>query len=260
MIKPLTIWIIALGLLSCNNSNYTPDSDYHFIFFPRECKVVFADNAQFQVFDEGSQWEYRSYDTINNSQVNAGSYVLFLTTSNTSLIPEEIQLKSYNPIQIPRYELWRHMRDNRIDEPNAEIERQIRESYNRVYKKESVWVGLPIEMDYRFNEVKKITISCNAQLFEQPGGSSLNQFFKMRHPAYVFTSPDQMVVGYGSDVPEYITIDNYLNYNPLIHPGLYLYLTYTPPEAPLETRFIVEMDMANGDILRDTTEIVRLLP
>ena len=260
MIKTVIILIAVVLLFSCNGSDVITYSDYSFNFYPRECNVIFADNACFQVFDEGTEWEYLTFDTIANGEVNAANYFLLLTTSNTPAFPEGISLENYNPITTPRYETWRNAENDLTDQPNPEIERQISESYNRVYKKESEWAGLPIEMDYRLTEVKKITISSSTQLFEKPTGSSLNQFFKLRHPAFIFTAPNRMVVGYESDVPEFLSIDKYLSYNPLIHPGLYFYLTNIPTEAPIKTHFIVQLEMADGNILTKTTEVVNLLP
>jgi hypothetical protein len=245
---------------SCNDDQSKTYSKHSFIFFPRESSVIEAVNAQREVTDKETQWESYRHDTITGNSVKSSNYILFLTTSNTDVVPEHISASGYNPVKTPKYELLQHLDDALTDSPNLNIERQIKESYNKAYKVESEWAPPPVRKDYRLTEVKSIDIRSTETVFGNKAGTSLNHFFLITHPSYIFSAPDQMVFGFESEADADLSIDKYLSYHPLAHAGLYLYLTSTPTEAPLETRFIVEMEMEGGTILRDTTDVVNLLP
>lgn len=241
--------------MACTKDEPKSSSSYSFIFYPRECSKIFVDNAQARTLEVGTEWEHQEYDTISNNTVIASNYILPITTSNTDVVP---QVSDYNPIKTPRYELLWDLEDNFTDLPNDDIEQQLSTSYNKAHKVEGEWSPPPLNLDYRTTEIKSINIYSTTALFGLSKGSLLNDFFKMVHPAYIFSAPNQMIYGFEYENTDDITIDKFISYNPIALPSMYLKFASIPQELPIETQFIVEIEIAGGEKLRDTTGVMQL--
>ncbi len=153
--------------------------------------------------------------------------------------------------------------DDYLTEKDLNMEQQIEQYLTREDKTSSYSASyytnlVPVE--YRLMEVKNIEISATTVLFGRNLGQSLNdkiEFFSTPpYHSFLFTYDKQLI----GSIQQGWSLEKYLNHRPIASASLYLRFTATPAEAPLETQFVVEMEMANGDILRDTTETVNLLP
>jgi hypothetical protein len=142
------------------------------------------------------------------------------------------------------------------------MEQQIRTflKQNKSLKSASLDYTNLVRVEYRKGEVKSLKIASTATIFDIEAGKSLNNkieiFGTPVYHSFLFTHDKQLI----GSVERGWSIDKYLSYRPIASADIYFRFTSTPPEAPLETRFIVEMEMEGGTILRDTTDVVNLLP
>ncbi|MFV0268153.1 MAG: hypothetical protein ACK5HT_13590 [Draconibacterium sp.] len=117
-----------------------------------------------------------------------------------------------------------------------------------------------VDVEYRKEELVNIKISSTTKVFDTDAGSSLNNYIEIFgtpvYQSFMFSYNKQLI----GSIERGWSLEQYLAYRPIASAFLYLRFTSVPLEAPIETRFAIEMEMAGGEILRDTTETVTLLP
>nr|WP_319572947.1 hypothetical protein [uncultured Draconibacterium sp.] len=249
--------LCCLGL-SCERDEEDVIGGTVYEFIPRECKYIKAEHAYVKDNGETPSGD-RSYSVealTGEKKVKNSNYVLFLLTSNHSFpnIPE-----NYDYVNLPHYE-QETGDDLLIDEHDYEMERQI-EAFlkrDRTLKSSSLLYTNLVDIEYRLTGVKNLNIySTSSLLYNNPQGTNLNEHIKITGVSngFVFDQNKQLIDLTNKDMG----LEQYLGYSPIASAFMYLRFTSVPPEAPVETRFVIEMEMTGGEILRDTTETVTLL-
>jgi hypothetical protein len=244
----LVLIIIVFG--SCNwDGNSDSYIKHSFIFYPRKCNVVFAENFSYWLSEEGTQYEWYEYENLESNAVKANEYLMRIITSNLDTVFSS--------------GIYYYLEDSLIDEHDTEIEKVIADNFDQVFQQSSgEWTLPPVKMDYRLDEVKDLSITSVVPLFNKPANSVLNQHFEITSfsPDFIVSSSKQLRMGFNEQLLNRINLAEYLSYQPLAAPCMYLVLKSVPPEVPVETRFIIEIETNDGKIISDTTEVINLLP
>ncbi len=256
MKKTICYLLFATAFFACKDDeeNWTENTAYKFM--PRQCEAVQIKNMQ--IFYDGEAPNGESIFGVEvlpqNKSAKINDYFILLVNSNRDF--QEIP-NDYDLINTPIGFLFS---DTVTDKHDYDMEQQIEAFLRR--NKEPVSSSLEytslINIEYRLTELKDMSIYSTTSLFSMPAGAKLNEYVKIKgvNNGCFFDSRKQLI----SAINKELRLEQYLSYNPIASAFMELQFTSTPAEAPLETQFVVEMEMANGDILRDTTETVNLLP
>ncbi len=250
--KALPLFVLIFFLLSCNNDETPPLEKIDFIYKPRTS--LYTNVSHYFRTDVGEQTGASELDNsyviepLTSKSISVTNYLVAIETS--SFNKEITASAGFNP-------------DDYLTDADLNMEQQIERYLEQEKSKNLSSARLRatlVDVEYRKEEVENIKISATTNLFETEAGESLNDKFEIfGNPNYhdFLFSYDKQLIG---SIQRGWTIGRYLNHRPIASAFLYLILTSTPPELPIETQFIVEMKMAGGAILQDTTEIINLLP
>ncbi|TAJ12557.1 hypothetical protein DMA11_12160 [Marinilabiliaceae bacterium JC017] len=258
-------YVLGLVLLaSCSTDDSDAEGSFMFLFYPRNCQNVRVDNACFSILNQGEEKEGYVLDALHESSVKASNFLIVIQTNNTTVIlnQEYTNSNQYNPIEQSPYKQFWYLDDPLTDAHDQQLERQLEESYNRTYRHllKGDFISTPVPMDYRLDEVKQLRILSDVPLFGQNPGRLLNDYFTIveLEPACVFSSNNQMIMGFEDDTKG-LTIAKWLSMRPLAAASLYLRFKSVPEETPVKAKIIVEMELANGKVLRSESDAVNLL-
>lgn len=109
-------------------------------------------------------------------------------------------------------------------------------------------------IEYRKVELKSLKITSTSTLFKIAPENDLTDRFEIfgdDSNDFLFNHKKELL-GY---LEKGMGIDEYLALRPIVNPSLYIHLKDVPPEVPLKTDFIVEMELDGGKVLRDTTTV-----
>jgi hypothetical protein len=261
MKKLLIGFLLALTFVACkdDDENWTEDTAY--VFLPRQCKFIDTEHMHL-VRDGETPWgePYYSYEVLPTGEgVEIQNYVLY--SVNFNQIFEGIP-NNYDFVNVPLHHLL--PADASKDAHDMEMERQIEQFLKHASKTKSSSNSSSLDktvlkhVEYRTNRIKKIDVYSTTDLFNRPKESSLIEFLKITsiYNGCIFDQEKQLINMLNKDMQ----LDQYNTYQPYASASMQLQFSSSPPEAPLETQFIVEMEMEGGTILRDTTDVVNLLP
>jgi hypothetical protein len=252
MKKLLIGFLLALTFVACKDDD-DPVEETAFYYLPRTCDYAYT--SHFYRTDVGTETGisefYNTYyvQPLQNNRVATADYLLSVGVS--SFNDEMTTMPDFNP-------------NDYLTGADSNMERQIDRYLKQRNSNTSSSSTEPmlnvVDIDYRQEEVKSLKIASTSTIFDIEAGKSLNNkieiFDTPVYHSFLFTHDKQLI----GSVERGWSIDKYLSYRPIASADIYFRFTSTPPEAPLETRFIVEMEMEGGTILRDTTDVVNLLP
>ncbi len=243
---------ILFIFISCEKESNNEMGGIDFRYLPRVCEHATA--SHYYRIDMGTETGNSKFDNtysieqLSKQDIRVNDYLLNVQVGSFN---DEMQASpDFNP-------------DDYLTEKDLNMEQQIGQYLSRENAVSSYsnnhYVNL-VEVEYRLTEAENIKISATEKLFGKEVGQSLNDkieiFSTPSYHSFLFTYDKQLI----GDIQQGWSLEKYLSHRPIASASLYLRFTSTPAEAPLETQFVVEMEMTNGDILRDTTETVNLLP
>ncbi|MCG8580105.1 MAG: hypothetical protein MI866_09320 [Bacteroidales bacterium] len=246
--------VLVIVILACNNDDVNWQEDTAFRYLPRACEYASAShNNRIDMGVKTGISEFNntySIEPLNGKKVVANDYLL--NVSLGSITSEMTTKPDFNP-------------DDYLAQPDLIMEQQLKQYLEQSNSNASsshtnnMYTNL-VDVEYRLTELKNIKVTSTTKLFDREAGDILNDKLEIYSaPAYhhfLFTHDKQLI----GSIQQGWSLKEYLSYRPIASASLYLRFISTPVETPLETSFIIEMEMANGEILRDTTEIVNLLP
>lgn len=258
--KPTIYIFLALVLLSCSDNPEKEIESTSYEFLPRKCSFIKTKHMKI-VPDEpdldGSP--IYAFDVLPKGEgVKTQNYILYSVNFNQIFerIPDD-----YDIANMPLYQLLPP--DASKDAHDMEIEDQIkkflrRRNNNSDLKNSSMDQVVLEHVEYRTNQIRRIDVYSTTGLFNRPKESSLIDLLKIETVCNgcIFDHDKQLI----DMMNRSMSLEQYNNYQPYASAFMQLQFKISPPEAPLETQFIFEMEMANGEVLRDTTETVNLLP
>ncbi|NOU60936.1 hypothetical protein [Marinifilum caeruleilacunae] len=261
----LVIILIAALVFSCKKEDNEIDG-VMYQYIPRKCNFVFAKHAYLKEHGPFPGIE-RTY-TLEHMQdyafkdgemqeaaidLKAENYIMAVNTSN---INSGTIYWYFNP-----YFLDNPLSEEYFDARDISMENQLK----RYFQNGSGGSGGSSyssanlkSIEYRLNEVKNLRIFSTNSLFGEDSATALNAYFQIYSVshAFIFDANKQLI----APKIEGWSIGKYLSIRPFASELLYLRFKSLPPELPVDTRMVVEMELANGDVLRDTSSMVRLLP
>nr|WP_321355630.1 hypothetical protein [uncultured Draconibacterium sp.] len=251
--KALFYIVILLALFSCKKNENDPIEETGFHYVPRTCSYAIA--SHYYRTDMGAE--------TGNSEFDDTYYVQPLTGSSikTADYLLSINIGSFNRKMAAQPDF---IPENYVGEADLNMEQQIEQFLQHTRSNSLKQASTPqlniVDVEYRKEELKAIKISSTTNMFDVNAGNSLNDHIEIFgtpfYHNFVF-SYDKQLIG---SIQRGWTIKQYLNYRPMAPAFMYLRFTSAPSEALPETRFVIEMEMAGGEILRDTTDVVKLLP
>lgn len=111
--------------------------------------------------------------------------------------------------------------------------------------------------EYRTEECVSVSISSSVGLFGRSEGCDVTDRFMISNifdaalfGPYLITYDGQL-----KEPLQEMSVNAYLSYRPMVLPRFMFKLTETPPEAPVETDFIIKIGLANGKVLTNKTHV-----
>lgn len=240
--------------------------DTGYFFLPRTCKLINCRHAYRVLHNDVPSFiePYYSLKPLPKEQgIETKDYIMYIMTSNYEFPDSLSDLDFTHDLYyvVPNIEEG----DYFTDEPDLEMEkkmeaffrRNIKEKKGFTSKSTQLYINL-VRVEYRTSIFKSIKIASSTELFRQETGSTLNEYITVDGVSNdcVFDQSKQLI----DMTNKNWSLAQYLSQPLYASPSLRLRFTSSPPEAPLETRFIIELELADGKLLRDTTDLVKLLP
>ncbi len=248
--------IVTTGLLSCRKAENIVggDSVYHYI--PRDCDYLFIKNNSVdssayyslskkeleKLLDEGHEAPL-IIRKLSSSETKANHYCMTLDV--TSYTPEMAEA-NHDAIY-----------SDFMSEPDLELEgimaQELRLS-SRKTKSSSMPMTNLIRLEYRKVELKSLKVMSTSTLFGIDPKIDLSEHFEIfgdESNQFLFNHRKKLL----GRLERGMGIDKYLALRPIVNPSLYIHLKDMPPEVPVNTDFIVEMELDGGKVLRDTTTV-----
>ncbi len=240
VLKPLALfcmWIVVL--ISCEEQKRDNETIYEtrrtYFPVPRDCNDMFLRRC----IHTRNPYEFGKYE------ISADEFALYIFTglSYEDYFNHKSVIHSYDY----------------ITSPDEDIEDAIKEFYYRsAYPFMECKRGpLCVYHEYRKERCISFKISSEVPLFGRAAGSDVSDKFRLigtglETTSFIFDSDKVMI---DPNVVVGMTIDEYLSYDPLIFGEMNMKLAESPEEVPVETRFIVDIELEGGKMLTDTLAV-----
>jgi len=243
--------IIPILLIAFGSCETNEQPTYRFHMYPRVCNYVYLFcGCKSSVYFEKKfvKYEYRLFSRIDTN-LPADSFALNILSQNVN-VDSINRVDNYNYNEI----------DTKLSTPIKALEEQLKSSYIK-YSSQFKYSNLsvtpsPINIEYRTSGIKKLNIlALDAVLFGKDPETSLNDYFEIGEyePSFLASyETERLIYGfYDKNMPT--SIDEWLYNKPFIQPEMYLSFKTIPTNLPLRTRFVVQIELDNGNQLSDTT-------
>ncbi len=248
-LKNLTIIALLIALFGCTEKkNNIIGGDTFYAFENQPSSFTFLKN-QYRV-DVGEQTgeskfngTYVIYDATQDP-VPFSDLILHMETSGFSM---EMTLE-------PDFSL-----EDYIGEADSEMEKQLDTYYNKLklgsLKSSTLPAANLVTIQYRTEELTAFKISSDQTLFGIQAGESLNDYIELFNGSLLFDYSKQLI----GPIDAGTSVSKWMSYRPLIGAEMQFRFKESPDELPLSARFIIEMELDNQQVLRDTSDIVELV-
>ena len=261
--KAFAILLAALCFISCNKEKADAPSGFSWAFVPRDCEYLFIRNAYVD-----SSLYYSLSEKQREEMLGKGYQLIMIKQTETSETPARhfcltLDVTNYTLEMIkdlPNGEYSTSLKST-PDQTMEDIMDEEMRHRNRTSKSpmtftrsESAPMTLVKYIEYRKIELKSLKVLSNSTMFGNMPGSDLSGYFEIfgdESNTFLFDYRrnylGRLITGMG--------VEEYLALRPIVNPSLYLHLKDVPPETPLKTDLIVEMELDGGIMLRDTTTV-----
>ncbi|MCT4603487.1 MAG: hypothetical protein N4A59_11380 [Marinifilum sp.] len=251
--KHFLLVLTVLAFTSCTKETDDDTEQIGFYYLPRTCE--YANTSHYYRIDMGDKIDNDKFkgtyaiEPLNKKSIAIKDYLLSVNVGSFS--KEMTSQEGFNP-------------EDYLTEADPYMENQIKQflngsSLNSLKTSSQPRLNL-VQIEYRKEKLITLNISCLNKIFDEQAGESLNDYIEIfdtpHYHSFLFNQDKQLI---GSIKKEW-SINEYLNMKPLVSYGIYFRFKSVAPQLPLDTRFVVEMEVEGGKILRDTTENITLLP
>ena len=263
MQKALVILLAALCFISCNKEKADAPSGFSWAFIPRDCEYLFLRNAYVD-----SSLYYSLSEKQREEMLGKGYQLIMVKQTETSETPARYFCLT---LDVTNYtlEMIKNLPDGEystslMSSPDQTMENIMDEEMRHGYRtskssmtftrSESSPMAYIKYIEYRKIELKSLKVMSDVTMFGNKPGSDLSGHFEIfgdKSNTFFFDYRRN----YLGRLETGMGIEEYLALRPIVNPSLYLHLKDVPPETPLKTDLIVEMELEGGVILRDTTTV-----
>lgn len=263
MQKALVILLAALCFISCNKEKADAPSGFSWAFIPRDCEYLFIRNAYVD-----SSLYYSLSEKQREEMLGKGYQLIMVKQTETSETPARYFCLT---LDVTNYtlEMIKNLPDGEystslMSSPDQTMENIMDEEMRHGYRtskssmtftrSESSPMAYIKYIEYRKIELKSLKVMSDVTMFGNKPGSDLSGHFEIfgdKSNTFFFDYRRN----YLGRLETGMGIEEYLALRPIVNPSLYLHLKDVPPETPLKTDLIVEMELEGGVILRDTTTV-----
>lgn len=261
--KAFAILLAALCFISCNKEKADAPSGFSWAFVPRDCEYLFLRNAYvdsslyYSLSEKqreemlGKGYQLTMVKQIETSETTARHFCLTLDVTNYTLeMIKNLPDREYSTSLMSTPD--QTMED--IMDEEMRHENYTTMSSMTFTRSESLPMTYTKYIEYRKTELSSLKVMSNSTMFGNQPGSDLSGYFEIfgdESNTFVFDYRRN----YLGRLETGMGIEEYLALRPIINPSLYLHLKEVPPETPLKTDLIVEMELEGGITLRDATTI-----
>lgn len=248
--------IVMLG--SCKKEENPAPHGLSWDYVPRDCKYLtvenrLVDSTLYHTLPKKELDELLAKGLnlavvrhASEQTIKAGTFCMMLGVSSFTLeMLRETHKDSYDSDFISE-------RDNLMEEA---MEIEMRKKNRKTKSTGSVEPMMAIKfIEYRKKELKSLKVTSTSTLFGTAPETDLTSHFEIygdESNSFLFNYKKELL----GTLEEGMTVEEYLDVRPIVNPSLYLHLKDVPPETPMETKFIVEMEFSGGKILCDTTSV-----
>lgn len=252
--------IIVLLNISCQDK-IEPQESFFMKFYPRKANYVWVDYSRLVDISYNDQTGFTEED-IYDDKCKIGDFRLKIFTSNIDTLQEY----GFSAISGPYYahqQLDEVYQD--LDEHNVALEKQLEDDLRSTLKstlesKKENDDLLPWE--YRTTGISELIITCNKPIFNKESGASLNSFFHIvsLDPHQIISNDTKELIFGSSDILNKMSIEEWLDMNPMAQPSLGLSMNYVPNELPGDFSFTVRITTIDGVEIENSGREIQLLP
>ncbi|TAJ12556.1 hypothetical protein DMA11_12155 [Marinilabiliaceae bacterium JC017] len=251
----------VLGLLlfaSCSKEEVDNRESIDFYYLPRPCELMEINHACRQ--DMGKETGESDMDGVYYVNDNVEESVKvedYLFRVDVGNINSEI-------VSDPDYSLEDYLGEHDVD-MEKELDRYLEKKVDGTLKSgrlksSSEVYAIMAGIEYRTDEVKRLEVISDVELFGVVAGSSLNGYVELfsapQYHSFLFSHNKQLI----GSIERGWSLEKYMSVRPLAAASLYLRFKSVPEETPVKAKIIVEMELANGKVLRSESDAVNLLP
>lgn len=251
--------LAVIILPSCEKSDDSGPSGFTWRFVPRDCKYLLVQNCEVdssayystpekqreELLSKGHQLSTIKRIPLSERQdVKAHHFCMLL---NVTSYTEEMAAKLPERIYAPSL----------LSEADEEMEEIMDEEmrHRRVSTKSGDLPAAQMKyIEYRKEELQSLRIMSSAPIFGSGPGNEITDHFEIfgdENNDFLFNFRKKLL----GELERGMSIDEYLSLRPIVSPSLYIHLKSIPEELPMETDLSVEIKLAGGKVLRDTTTV-----
>lgn len=226
--------LLILVLFSCNKEDNDDQQSYSFVFYPRPCKLLATGLVRLVEQEYDGTTYYEKEDLENDETCEADNLCLILSTSNIDDLPEGADYNTY-PLFYEYHESL-SIEDQQLDEGNSSLEQQLEDDYKNRVKSTAASNEVAVDFknwEYRTTGIKSFNFTCNKTLFNQPEGTSLNDYlylYEIERSQIISYETNSLVFGYSDELNE-MSVNEWLNLKPMAQPTIYFRFKSIPEEV-----------------------------
>ncbi len=256
----LTIVVAMPLIFSCKKQENPTPHGYSWTYIPRDCEYLniwdsYVDSSLYFQLSEKKRNDLlkKGYDLACARCYPIGSSPHKIKASIFSMM---LSVTSYT-IEMAKKEEYGEYSSIFLSEPDNTMEEAMEIEMNNPRKRtrsSTAPMMFVKYIEYRKIELRSLKITSTSTLFGIAPESDLTDRFEIfgdESNDFLFNFKKELL-GY---LEKGMTIDEYLALRPIVNPKLYIHLKDVPPEVPVKTDFIVEMELDGGKTLRDTTTV-----
>lgn len=231
--------VLAVISFSCGKDVYDFTEDTHYYCVPRVCESVTARNFERYILpkkDESVEDIFYEKE-LEGGSVSASDYLIRVDVG-----PRKLTGRIY------RFE------DDEIGTHDYEIEGQIMRYFEKLPYVQTRTIMAGIE--YRTDEVVgvRLTPVVEGETRELVSDDRVNIWRAGNYQNFIISYDKRLVGEIGKEMP----LEKYLSFRPMITATMFLQLKGCKDLVGRRSRFAVEVEMRNGNVMRDTTAAVIL--
>lgn len=236
-------------MCSCEKgkNDFSEETAYHFV--TRSTDYVIVKNAyRIEMGKETGESKFDGTYYVRDAASNLIKFEDYIVKIETSSFTTEMTME-------PGFDI-----NNYTEPADPEMERQLNAYFNSLKSSSLKLSTAPqlnlVTVEYRTEELRSLVVKSDVPMFDKAAGESLNEHIEIFGGSILFDYSKQLI----GVLPSGTSIEKHLSYRPLVSAYMELRFKTIPTELPVDGRIIVEMELANGKVLKDTSDVVKLIP
>ena len=238
--KLLLLVVLAVGLFSCRKDKYDFSEKTNYSCVPRTCEAITARNFERYIVPKKNESSKDIFQekALEGESVSASDYLIRVDVGPRKLTGRIYRFE-YDEISTHDYEIERQIMQYLEGSPSYVQTRTIM-----------------VDVEYRTEEVVGIRIIpvVEGETLDPVGEDRVNIWRAGNYQNFIISYDKRLVGEVGKEMP----IEKFLSFRPMITATLFLQLKGCDALIGRKLRFVVEVEMRNGKVMRDTTAAVIL--